>query len=89
MVFCLILAVQLTQWSINKTGRKLADLPVHAGASGPFVTPGASNQKPDLMQPPRGKLFALDTDGNHMLTCSSRGGVIYKVSFFLLFCIFF
>lgn len=88
MVFCLILAVQLIQWSINKTGRKLADLPVHAGVSGPFMTPGASSQKHDLMQSPRGKLFALDTDGNHMLTCSSRGGVIYKVLLLLILCIY-
>lgn len=32
------------------------------------------------VQFPRGRLFAFDSEGNYMLTCSSTGGVIFKVS---------
>ena len=69
--------LQFIQWSINKTGRKLAELPIHAEASGPFVTIGAGGQK--QMMAPRGKLLAWDTDGSHLLTCASKGGLIYRV----------
>lgn len=63
----------------------MADLAIHSGATGPFMTAGVGSQKNDIMQSPRGKLFALDTDGNHVLTCSSKGGIIYKVSKLFLF----
>ena len=70
--------LQLTQWSINKTGRKMADLAIHPGASGPFVSVGVKGQK-EVQMPGRSKLFALDSNSSHMLTCSAHGGVIYKV----------
>ena len=52
------------------------DLP--SEATGPFVLSGYSGYK--QVQFPRGRLFAFDSEGNYMLTCSSTGGVIFKVS---------
>lgn len=46
-------------------------------ATGPFVLSGYSGYK--QVQVPRGRLFAFDSEGNYMLTCSATGGVIYKV----------
>lgn len=31
------------------------------------------------VQVPRGRLFAFDSEGQHVLTCSSTGGLIYRV----------
>jgi len=69
--------VQLTQWSIHNTGRKMADFALHSGSSGPFVCVGANGQK--QFHSPRGKLFAIDAEGQHILTCAPHGGLIYKV----------
>nr|AAF29021.1 HSPC049 [Homo sapiens] len=46
-------------------------------ATGPFVLSGYSGYK--QVQVPRGRLFAFDSEGNYMLTCSATGGVIYKL----------
>ena len=56
----------------------MAQLPVHSGACGPFVLTGAAGYR--QVQTPKGKLFAFDTDGTHVLTCEQTGGMIYKVS---------
>lgn len=48
-----------------------------ADATGPFVLSGYSGYK--QVQVPRGRLFAFDSEGSYMLTCSTTGGVIYKV----------
>jgi len=72
-----LLCVQLTQWSIHNTGRKIADFALHSGSSGPFLSVGANGQK--LYHSPRGKLFAIDAEGQHILTCATHGGLIYKV----------
>ena len=63
---------------MHKPGQKLSDLPVHSGACGPFVLTGAGGYR--QVQTPKGKLFALDTEGNNVLTCGQNGGMIYRVS---------
>jgi len=60
----------------------MADFALHSGSSGPFVSVGANGQK--LYHSPRGKLFAIDADGQHILTCAPHGGLIYKVVAWLL-----
>ncbi|XP_064631219.1 WD repeat-containing protein 91-like [Lineus longissimus] len=68
---------KLIEWSIHKTGIKIADWAVHSGAAGPFVM-----QKPEgykQMQTPRGKLFAFDAEGQHILTCAQTGGQMYAL----------
>jgi hypothetical protein len=69
---------KLSQWSIHKTGTKMADYQLHSGACGPFISIGAGGLK--QAHCPRGKLFAIDSEGHHMLTCSAQGGLIYKLS---------
>jgi len=56
----------------------VSDYDLPSEATGPFVLSGYSGYK--QVQLPRGRLFAFDSEGNYMLTCSSTGGVIFKVS---------
>ncbi|XP_069927433.1 WD repeat-containing protein 91 isoform X2 [Oryctolagus cuniculus] len=65
------------QWNIHKSGLKVSEYSLPADASGPFVLSGYSGYK--QVQVPRGRLFAFDSEGNYMLTCSATGGVIYKL----------
>uniref|UniRef100_A0A8D0MN55 WD repeat-containing protein 91 n=1 Tax=Sus scrofa TaxID=9823 RepID=A0A8D0MN55_PIG len=66
------------QWNIHKSGLKVSEYSLPADATGPFVLSGYSGYK--QVQVPRGRLFAFDSEGNYMLTCSATGGVIYKLS---------
>ncbi|GAB0176628.1 WD repeat-containing protein 91 [Grus japonensis] len=64
------------QWNIHKSGLKVSEYDLPSEATGPFVLSGYSGYK--QVQFPRGRLFAFDSEGNYMLTCSSTGGVIFK-----------
>uniref|UniRef100_A0A3Q3Q1G0 WD repeat-containing protein 91 n=1 Tax=Monopterus albus TaxID=43700 RepID=A0A3Q3Q1G0_MONAL len=66
------------QWNIHRCGVKQSEQPLPQDATGPFVLSGYSGYK--QVQVPRGRLFAFDSEGQHVLTCSSSGGVIYKLS---------
>ncbi|XP_023592903.1 WD repeat-containing protein 91 isoform X2 [Trichechus manatus latirostris] len=65
------------QWDIHKSGLKVSESSLPADATGPFVLSGYSGYK--QVQAPRGRLFAFDSEGRYMLTCSATGGVIYKL----------
>ncbi|XP_043943485.1 WD repeat-containing protein 91 [Protopterus annectens] len=65
------------QWNIHKSGEKVSEYVMTPDTTGPFVLSGFSGYK--QVQVPRGRLFAFDSEGNYMLTCSSTGGVIHKV----------
>ncbi|XP_054844564.1 WD repeat-containing protein 91 isoform X2 [Eublepharis macularius] len=66
------------QWNIHKSGSKVSEYVLPRDATGPFVLSGYSGYK--QVQVPHGRLFAFDSEGNYMLTCSSSGGVIYKLN---------
>ncbi|KAM8973843.1 WD repeat-containing protein 91 [Pelodytes ibericus] len=66
------------QWNIHKSGQKVSEYSLPPDATGPFMLSGYSGYK--QVQFPRGRLFAFDSEGNYMLTCSSTGGVIYKLN---------
>ncbi|CAM4495327.1 unnamed protein product [Lepidochelys kempii] len=66
------------QWNIHKSGSKVSEYALPMDATGPFVLSGYSGYK--QVQVPRGRLFAFDSEGNYMLTCSSTGGIIYKLN---------
>ncbi|XP_069484881.1 WD repeat-containing protein 91 isoform X2 [Ambystoma mexicanum] len=66
------------QWNIHKSGQKVSEYFLPSDATGPFVLSGYSGYK--QVQTPRGRLFAFDSEGNYMLTCSSTGGTIYKLN---------
>ena len=55
----------------------MAELDIHSGACGPFIMTGAAGYR--QVQTPKGRLFAFDTEGQHVLTCGLDGGLIYKV----------
>ncbi|XP_053465381.1 WD repeat-containing protein 91 isoform X1 [Nycticebus coucang] len=65
------------QWNIHRSGLKVSEYGLPSDATGPFVLSGYSGYK--QVQVPRGRLFAFDSEGNYMLTCSATGGVIYKL----------
>ncbi|NXX39328.1 WDR91 protein, partial [Tricholaema leucomelas] len=66
------------QWNIHRSGLKVSEYHLPSAATGPFVLSGYSGYK--QVQFPRGKLFAFDSEGNYMVTCSSTGGVIFKLN---------
>ncbi|XP_031962822.1 WD repeat-containing protein 91 isoform X1 [Corvus cornix cornix] len=66
------------QWNIHKIGLKVSEYDLPREATGPFILSGYSGYK--QVQFPRGRLFAFDSEGNYMLTCSSTGGVIFKLN---------
>ncbi|XP_053096123.1 WD repeat-containing protein 91 isoform X2 [Pangasianodon hypophthalmus] len=65
------------QWNIHRSGVKQSEYSLSQDAVGPFVLSGYSGYK--QVQVPRGRLFAFDSEGQHVLTCSSNGGLIYRL----------
>uniref|UniRef100_A0A8B9GY18 WD repeat-containing protein 91 n=1 Tax=Astyanax mexicanus TaxID=7994 RepID=A0A8B9GY18_ASTMX len=66
------------QWNIHRSGVKQSEYSLSQDAVGPFVLSGYSGYK--QVQVPRGRLFAFDSEGQHVLTCSSTGGLIYRLN---------
>ncbi|XP_071323100.1 WD repeat-containing protein 91 [Trachinotus anak] len=66
------------QWNIHRCGVKQSEQALPQDATGPFVLSGYSGYK--QVQVPRGRLFAFDSEGQHVLTCSSSGGLIYRLT---------
>uniref|UniRef100_A0A7N8YJY9 WD repeat-containing protein 91 n=1 Tax=Mastacembelus armatus TaxID=205130 RepID=A0A7N8YJY9_9TELE len=66
------------QWNIHRCGVKQSEQLLPQDATGPFVLSGYSGYK--QVQVPRGRLFTFDSEGQHVLTCSSSGGVIYRLT---------
>uniref|UniRef100_A0A672S7C0 WD repeat-containing protein 91 n=1 Tax=Sinocyclocheilus grahami TaxID=75366 RepID=A0A672S7C0_SINGR len=69
---------KFVQWNIHRCGVKQSEYSLSQDAVGPFVLSGYSGYK--QVQVPRGRLFAFDSEGQHVLTCSSSGGVIYRLN---------
>lgn len=66
------------QWNIHRCGVRQSEQALPQEATGPFVLSGYSGYK--QVQTPRGRLFAFDSEGQHVLTCSSSGGIIHRLS---------
>ncbi|KAL7376826.1 hypothetical protein ABVT39_016581 [Epinephelus coioides] len=66
------------QWNIHRCGVKQSEQVLTQDATGPFILSGYSGYK--QVQVPRGRLFAFDSEGQHILTCSSTGGLIYRLT---------
>uniref|UniRef100_A0A3B4V1F6 WD repeat-containing protein 91 n=1 Tax=Seriola dumerili TaxID=41447 RepID=A0A3B4V1F6_SERDU len=66
------------QWNIHRCGVKQSEQDLPQDATGPFILSGYSGYK--QVQIPRGRLFAFDSEGQHVLTCSSSGGLIYRLT---------
>lgn len=52
---------------------------LHDKAVGPFISPEGLGSHGSVFHPV-GKLFALDSEGRHVLTCAGNGGMVYVVS---------
>ncbi|XP_061421287.1 WD repeat-containing protein 91 [Lethenteron reissneri] len=69
---------KFTQWHLQREGARVAELEVHADAAGPFEVCGCSGYK--QTHAPRGRLFAFEpSSGQHVLTCSAHGGIVYRL----------
>ncbi|XP_036972606.1 WD repeat-containing protein 91 [Acanthopagrus latus] len=66
------------QWNIHRCGVKQSEQVLPQDATGPFVLSGYSGYK--QVQVPRGRLFAFDSEGQHVLTCSSTGGLVSRLT---------
>lgn len=66
------------QWNIHRCGVKQSENSLPQDATGPFVLSGYSGYK--QVQVPCGRLFAFDSEGQHVLTCSNNGGLIYRLN---------
>ncbi|XP_062268799.1 WD repeat-containing protein 91 isoform X2 [Platichthys flesus] len=66
------------QWNIHRCGERQSEQVVPQDATGPFVLSGYSGYK--QVQVPRGRLFAFDSEGQHVLMCSSSGGLINRLT---------
>ncbi|MGH0175000.1 UNVERIFIED_CONTAM: hypothetical protein FKN15_000723 [Acipenser sinensis] len=66
------------EWNIHRSGVKQSEYSLPSDATGPFVLSGYSGYK--QVQVPRGRLFTFDSEGNYVLTCSSNGGLIYRLN---------
>ncbi|XP_077089611.1 WD repeat-containing protein 91 [Siphateles boraxobius] len=69
---------KFVQWNIHRCGVKQSEYSLSQDAVGPFVLSGYSGYK--QVQVPHGRLFAFDSEGQHVLTCASNGGNIYRLS---------
>lgn len=69
---------QFIQWNIHRCGVRQSEQALPQDSTGPFVLSGYSGYK--QVQIPRGRLFAFDSEGQHILTCSSSGGIIYRLT---------
>uniref|UniRef100_A0A674NHA8 WD repeat-containing protein 91 n=1 Tax=Takifugu rubripes TaxID=31033 RepID=A0A674NHA8_TAKRU len=66
------------QWNIHRCGVKQSEQSLAQDATGPFILSGYSGYK--QVQVPRGRLFAFDSEGQHVLMCSSSGGLIQRLT---------
>jgi WD40 repeat protein len=73
---------KLTQWSLHHIGQRVADLPISPEAANPLR--GTSfDEKARVCESipvPRGRLFAFDSEGQHLLTCGSDHGLVSKIA---------
>ncbi|XP_066915154.1 WD repeat-containing protein 91-like [Clytia hemisphaerica] len=64
---------KLAVWDINKVSSKIAEFPLPAGSTGIY---DYSNTGDEI---PSSHLLACDSEGNHMMTCSPSGLMLYQV----------
>lgn len=60
-------------------GQKLADLDIHEGAVFTNTSKSTPSRGSYTGNSSYGRLFAFDSEGQHVLTCGSQSGIIYKV----------
>ena len=69
------------QWSIHKTGKKIAEYSIHSDAHQPlYQWTETGSHATHTREVTKGNLFALEAEGHHMLTAGAKQAVIYQVS---------
>lgn len=71
---------RFVQWSINKSGKKMAEYSIHSDAYQPLhqwnETGSHATHTRDVT---KANLFALEAEGHHILTAGAKQAIIYQV----------
>lgn len=73
---------RFVQWSIHKTGKKIADYSIHSDVHQPlYQWTGTGSQATHTREVTKANLFALEAEGHHILTAGARQAIIYQVRY--------
>uniref|UniRef100_T1IIU8 WD repeat-containing protein 91 n=1 Tax=Strigamia maritima TaxID=126957 RepID=T1IIU8_STRMM len=67
------------QWNINNTGQKVSEHNLMENCAGPFMNPIGSTSQKNQYHRPVGKLFCVDSEGKHVLTCGNTSAIISMI----------
>ena len=68
------------QWSIHKTGKKIAEYSIHGDAHQPlYQWTETGSHASHTREVTKANLFALEAEGHHILTAGAKQAVIYQV----------
>lgn len=70
------------QWSIHKTGKKTAEYSIHGDAHQPlYQWTETGSHATHTREVTKANLFALEAEGQHILTAGAKQAVIYQVRY--------
>ena len=67
---------KFSQWSINRSGKKITEFKIHGHACQPTEGRLRGEYYPST---PRGNLFAFESEDKYVLTCAPEEAIVYKV----------
>lgn len=69
------------QWSLHKTGKKIAEYSIHSDAHQPlYQWTETGSHATHTREVTKASLFALEAEGHHILTAGAKQAIIYQVS---------
>lgn len=72
---------RFVQWSVHKTGKKIAEYSIHSDAHQPLHQwTDTGSHATHTREVTKANLFALQAEGNHILTAGAKQAVIYQLS---------
>ena len=72
---------RFVQWSIHKAGKKMAEYSIHSDAHQPlYQWTETGSHATHTREITKANLFALEAEGQHILTAGAKQAVIYQVS---------
>ena len=72
---------RFVQWSIHKGGKKIAEYSIHSDAHQPlYQWTETGSHATHTREITKANLFALEAEGQHILTAGAKQAVIYQVS---------
>ena len=76
---------RFVQWSVHKTGKKIAEYSIHSDAHQPLHQwTDTGSHATHTREVTKANLFALQAEGNHILTAGAKQAVIYQVRYIVI-----